>query len=152
MNVKVIASNRKARHDFHILETMETGIVLSGTEVKSLRAGRANLKDSYANLKNGELFLFNTHISPYDFGNINNHDPIRIRKLLLHKKEIKKLARKINEKGLTLVPLKLYFKKGLVKVELAVAKGKKTYDKREDLAKRDSELEIKRQLKYKQRY
>ncbi|MFQ5772551.1 MAG: SsrA-binding protein SmpB [bacterium] len=152
MNEKIITTNRKARHEYHILSTMETGIALLGTEVKSLRNGRANLKDSYANLKNGEVYLINSHISPYSHGNINNHDPLRQRKLLLHKKEIKKLVGKVQEKGLTLVPLKLYFKNGKVKVELALAKGKKVYDKRRDIAKRESEREIKRHLKYKQRF
>ncbi|MFQ5652900.1 MAG: SsrA-binding protein SmpB [bacterium] len=152
MGVKIITNNRKARHDFHILDTIEAGIVLHGTEVKSLRAGKANLKDSYANVKNQEVYLCRSHISPYTHGNINNHDPLRERKLLLHRKEIKKLIGKTQEKGLTLVPLKLYFKNGKVKVELAVAKGKKLYDKRQDMAKRESDREMKRALKQKQRY
>ncbi|MCG8606005.1 SsrA-binding protein SmpB [bacterium] len=148
MSEKVIATNRKARHEYHILDTWEAGMVLVGTEVKSLRDGKANLKDSYANVKNGEIFLHHTHISPYSHGNMNNHDPLRIRKLLMHKKEIKKLIGKVEEKGLTLVPLKLYFKNGKAKIQLALAKGKKIYDKRQDIAKRDSERELKRQLKY----
>lgn len=152
MSEKIITTNRKARHDYQILGTLETGIVLSGTEVKSLRDGRANLRDSYADLRNGEVFLFNVHISPYDHGNIYNHDPVRERKLLLHKKEIRKLAGKVQEKGLTLVPLKLYFKRGKVKVELAVARGKKVYDKRHDIAKRDAERDLRKELKHKQRY
>ncbi|MFQ5603620.1 MAG: SsrA-binding protein SmpB [bacterium] len=152
MSEKIIATNRKARHEYQILSTLETGIVLTGTEVKSLRAGRANLKDSYANIKNGEIFLFNAHISPYSHGNINNHDPLRPRKLLLHKNEIKKLIGKVQEKGLTLVPLKLYFKYGHVKVELALAKGKKIYDKRKDIAKRESDRELRKVLKQKQRH
>jgi len=152
MAEKIITTNRKARHEYHVLDTMEAGIVLAGTEVKALRDGRANLKDSYANVKDGEVFLYNTHISPYDFGNINNHDPTRVRKLLLHKKEIKKLIGKTHEKGLTLVPLKLYFKNGKVKVQLALAKGKKIYDKRQDIAKRESDLELRRVLKHKQRF
>lgn len=151
MTEKIITTNRKARHEYEILESMETGIVLLGTEVKSLREGRANLKESFANVRNGELFLHNAHISPYSHGNINNHDPIRTRKLLLHKKQIKKLIGKVQEKGLTLVPLRLYFKNGKVKVELALAKGKKIYDKRRDIAKRDSERELRRQLRHKQR-
>ncbi|MFQ5866283.1 MAG: SsrA-binding protein SmpB [bacterium] len=151
MTEKIITTNRKARHEYEILESMETGIVLLGTEVKSLREGRANLKESFANVRNGELFLYNAHISPYSHGNINNHDPIRTRKLLLHKKQIKKLIGKVQEKGLTLVPLRLYFKNGKVKVELALAKGKKIYDKRRDIAKRDSERELRRQLRHKQR-
>lgn len=147
MNEKIITTNRKARHDYEILETMEAGIVLQGTEVKSLREGRANLKDSYATVKDGEVFLLNAHISPYKHGNINNHEPTRTRKLLLHKKEIRRLIGKVQEKGLTLVPLKMYFKNGKVKVELALARGKKIYDKRKDMAKRDAELEIKRHLR-----
>ncbi len=152
MGEKIIATNRKARHEYEVLDTMEAGIVLAGTAVKALRDGRANLKDSYANVKDGEVFLYNMHIIPYDFGNINNHDPTRVRKLLLHKKEIKKLIGKTQETGLTLVPLKLYFKNGRVKVQLALAKGKKFYDKRQDLAKRESDIEMKRALKQKQRY
>ncbi len=152
MSEKNITTNRKARYEYQILDTMEAGIVLCGTEVKSLRLGRANLKDSYANVNNGEVYLFNAHISPYSHGNINNHDPERQRKLLLHKKEIKKLIGKVQEKGLTLVPLKLYFKNGKVKVELAVARGKKFFDKRHDIAKRESDREIKRELKHKHRF
>lgn len=151
MNEKIITINRKARHEYTILQSMETGIVLLGTEIKSLREGRANLKDSYANIKEGEVFLYNAHISPYSHGNINNHDPVRARKLLLHKKEIKKLIGKVQEKGLTLVPLRLYFKNGNVKVELALAKGKKIFDKRRDIAKRDSDRDLRRQLRDKQR-
>lgn len=149
---KVIASNRKARHDYHVLDTMEAGIMLTGTEVKSLRDGKANLKDSYARVHNGEVYLFNTHISPYNEGSYNNHEPLRERKLLLHKKEISKLIGKVQEKGLTMVPLKLYFKNGKVKVELAVVRGKKMYDKRRDIDKRESEREIKRHMKNKQRF
>ncbi len=152
MGEKIITINRKARHEYQVLDTLEAGIVLAGTEVKALRDGRANLKDSYANVKDGEVFLYNIHISPYDFGNINNHDPIRVRKLLLHKKEIKKLIGKTQEKGLTLIPLKLYFKNGKVKVQLALAKGKKVYDKRQDIAKRESDIEVRRALKDRQRY
>jgi SsrA-binding protein len=152
MSEKIIATNRKARHEYHVLDTFETGIVLTGTEVKSLRDGKANLKDSYAAVRNGEVFLLNTHISPYANGSYNNHDPLRQRKLLLHKKEIKKLIGRVQEKGLTLVPLKLYFKNGKVKVELAIAKGKKLYDKRHDIAKRESDREIKRYLKHKERF
>ena len=152
MSEKIITTNRKARHEYHILDTIEAGIVLAGTEVKSLRDGKANLKDSYATVRGGEIFLLNVHISPYDFGNINNHDPLRERKLLLHKKEIKKLIGRVNEKGLTLVPLRLYFRHGKVKVELAVAKGKKVYDKRADIAKRDADRELRRALKFKQKY
>ncbi|MFQ5825415.1 MAG: SsrA-binding protein SmpB [bacterium] len=150
-NEKIITTNRKARYEYEILESMEVGIVLLGTEVKSLREGRANLKDSHASVREGEVFLHNAHISPYSHGSINNHDPLRIRKLLLHKKEIKRLIGKVQEKGLTLVPLRLYFKNGNVKVELALARGKKIYDKRRDIAKRDSERDIQRQLRHKQR-
>jgi SsrA-binding protein len=142
--VKNITENRKARHDYHIEETYEAGIVLAGTEVKSLRAGRANLKDSYARVDNGEVFLYNAHISPYDQGNQFNHDPLRIRKLLMHKQEIRKLIGRVQEKGLTLVPLKMYFKNGKAKVQLALAKGKKLYDKRDDLAARDAKREMER--------
>ncbi|MFA5881800.1 MAG: SsrA-binding protein SmpB [Eubacteriales bacterium] len=141
-NIKKITENRKARHDFHIEEVYEAGIVLAGTEVKSLRAGRANLKDSYARVDRGEVFLYNAHISPYDQGNRFNHDPLRIRKLLMNKSEIRKLIGRVQEKGLTLVPLKMYFKNGRAKVELALAKGKKLYDKRDDMAARDAKRDM----------
>lgn len=145
---KVVTVNRRARHDYHILETYEAGIVLTGTEVKSLRAGRANLQDSYARVENGELFLYNMHISPYDQGNRFNHEPKRTRKLLMHKKEILRLLGKSREKGLTLVPLKVYFnERGRAKVELALARGKKAVDKREDMAARDARREIERALR-----
>ena len=144
---KIITTNRKARHDYFILESMEAGIVLQGTEVKSLRMGRANLKDSHAGIMKGEVWLFNLHISPYDFGNIYNHDPVRPRKLLLHKQEIKRLIGKVEEKGLTLVPLRLYFKRGKAKVELAIVRGKKQYDKRQDITKRDTDRDMQRELK-----
>ncbi|MCX7773047.1 MAG: SsrA-binding protein SmpB [Clostridia bacterium] len=144
---KSIVQNRKARHDYFIEECMEAGIVLTGTEVKSLRLGRANLQDSYATIKNGEVFVSGLHISPYDMGNRFNHDPLRTRKLLLHSIEINKLIGLTQKKGLTLVPLSLYFKKGMVKVELAVARGKKLYDKRDDIAKKDAEREIDRRMK-----
>lgn len=134
-----IAENRKARHDYHIEETMEAGIALQGTEVKSLRLGRVNLRDSYARVENGEVFLYGMHISPYEQGNRFNHDPLRVRKLLLHKREIRRLIGKTREEGYTLVPTRLYFKNGKAKVELALAKGKKLYDKREAIAKRDAE-------------
>ncbi|MDZ7360520.1 MAG: SsrA-binding protein SmpB [candidate division KSB1 bacterium] len=141
---KPIAYNRKARHHYEILEKYETGIVLVGTEVKSLRDGRANFKDSYAAVRNNEVWLYGMHISPYAHGNINNHNPERDRKLLLHRNEIRRLIGKTKETGLTLVPLQLYFKNGKVKVELALAKGKKQYDKREAIAKREAERETKR--------
>ena len=144
---KIIVQNRKARHDYFIEECFEAGIVLTGTEIKSLRLGRANLQDSYATIKNGEVFVSGLHISPYDMGNRFNHDPLRTRKLLLHHFEINKLIGHTQKKGLTLVPLSLYFKKGLVKVELAICKGKKLYDKREDIAKKDAMREIDRRMK-----
>jgi len=143
----VIATNRKARHDYHILQTIEAGIVLTGTEVKSLRLGRANLKDSYARVEGGELFLYNMHISPYEQGNRYNPDPKRRRKLLLHSYEIRRLVGKVQEKGLTLVPLKLYFNRGNAKVELALARGKKEYDKRRAIAERDARREMERGFK-----
>ena len=143
-----IATNRRARHDYFIEETIEAGVVLTGTEVKALRHGKGNLNDSYAQVKAEEVFLYNCHISPYDYGNRYNHDPLRPRKLLLHKAEIRKLAAKIKEKGYTLVPLNLYFdRKNRVKLELALARGKKLYDKRHDIAKRDAAREVARALK-----
>lgn len=144
--------NRKARHDFFIEETYEAGIELKGTEVKSLRAGKANLKDSYARIENGEAILFNMHISPFEQGNRFNHEPRRNRKLLLHKSEIFRLAGKTREKGFTLVPLRIYFnERGLAKVELGLAKGKRQYDKRRDLADRDARREIEKALRERQK-
>ena len=140
-------NNRKAKYDFDIEDTIECGIVLTGTEVKSIRDGRANLKDSYAIIRNNEVFLVNTHISHYEQGNIFNHDELRTRKLLLHKKEIIKLKEKIDKEGFTIIPLKLYFVKGKVKILLGLAKGKKNYDKREAIKKRDTERLIKKELK-----
>lgn len=145
--VKIVASNRKARHEYFIEDTIEAGIALKGTEVKSIRQGRINVKESYAIVENGEVFVYNMHISPYEQGNIYNVDPIRKRKLLLHKREIRKLDSLVMQKGYTLVPLSVYIKDGLVKIELAVARGKKLYDKREDIAKRDAERRIQRQVK-----
>jgi SsrA-binding protein len=142
MSEKIICNNKKAYHNYFIEEKFEAGMVLTGTEVKSLRLGKANLNDSFALVKNGEAFLNNLHISPYDFGNRENHDPDRMRKLLLHKKEIGKIFGKIREEGYSVVPLKLYFKNGLVKVEMGLAKGKKLYDKREDLKKKDQKREM----------
>ena len=150
-SVKIVCENRKARHDYFIHETYEAGIVLVGTEVKSLRAGKANLKDSFAKIKNNEIFLDNMHISPYEKGNIFNKDPLRVRKLLLHKLEIRRLMSKIKEKGYTLVPLQVYFKGSLVKVEIGLARGKKLYDKRDDLAKKDAKREIDRAFKARQK-
>lgn len=148
---KVVATNRKARHDYHIEENFEAGIVLTGTEVKSIRGSKVNLKDSYARVDNGEIFLYNMHISPYEPGNRYNHDPLRIRKLLMHKIEISRLAGKIKEKGYAIIPLKVYFKKGRVKIELGLARGKKLYDKRRDIAERDSKREVERAFRDKQR-
>lgn len=149
--MKIICTNKKASHDYHLSETYEAGLVLLGTEVKSLRDGRANLKDSYASIDNGEVYLHNCHISPYSHGSDANHDPLRERKLLFHKREIKKLIGKIKEKGLTLIPTKLYFKDGIVKVELALAKGKRLYDKREDIKRRDAKEDIERAFKERQK-
>ncbi|MBN2105466.1 SsrA-binding protein SmpB [bacterium] len=148
-SIKIVTQNRKARHDYHIIETWEAGMVLRGTEVKSLRDGKANLKDSYARLENGEVFLYNCHISPYEKGTYANHDPERKRKLLLNRQEIRKLTGKVEEKGLTLIALKIYFKHGIAKVELGLARGKKLYDRRADIAKRDMKREIERSLKHK---
>ncbi len=145
--IKVISDNRKARHDYHILDTLEAGISLQGTEVKSLRLGKVNVRESFARVKDGEVFLHGMHISPYEHGNRFNHDPLRVRKLLLHKREIQRLIGKTKEEGLTLVPLRLYFKRGKAKVELAVAKGKKLYDKREALAKKDEARRVQRAIK-----
>ncbi|MFY9139378.1 MAG: SsrA-binding protein SmpB [Thermacetogeniaceae bacterium] len=144
--IKVVADNRKARHDYFIDEKYEAGIALVGTEVKSIRAGKVSLRDSYAEVVNGEAYLQNMHISPYDKGSRFNHDPKRPRKLLLHKREIKKLLGQTTQKGYTLIPLRLYFKRGKVKVELALARGKKLYDKRQDIAKRDAQREMARAL------
>ncbi|WP_036730238.1 SsrA-binding protein SmpB [Peptoniphilus mikwangii] len=142
-----LATNRKARHDYFIEDTIETGIELRGTEVKSLRKGKANISDAYAEIKNGEVFVENMHISPYEQGNIFNVDPLRVRKLLLHKSEIRRLERDTTLKGYTLIPLKLYLNRGRVKLELAVAKGKKLYDKRETLAKKDAQRKIEQAMK-----
>ena len=141
---KVVVTNRKALHDYFIIETCEAGIALKGTEVKSLRQGSANLQDGYALLRNGEIWLVGMHISPFEKGNINNHDPKRDRKLLLHKQEIRRLDGKISAKGLTLVPLKVYFKNNIVKIELGLAQGKKSYDKREAIKKREVERQLHR--------
>lgn len=147
-DIRIVASNRKARHEYFIEDTIEAGIVLKGTEVKSIRAGRINVKESYAIVENGEIFIYNMHISPYEQGNIHNVDPIRKRKLLLHKREIKRLEAQVMQKGYTLIPLTVYINEdGLVKIELALGKGKKLYDKREDIAKRDAIRKIERQVK-----
>jgi SsrA-binding protein len=145
--MKIITQNKKAFHDYSIEETLEAGVLLQGTEVKSLREGKANLKDSYVIVKNGEVFLLNCHISPYSHGNIMNHEPLRTRKLLMHKKEIAKLQDKAAQKGYSLIPLKLYFKNSHVKVEVGLAKGKKQYEKRETIKKREADREIERAMK-----
>jgi SsrA-binding protein len=144
---KVIARNRRARHEYHIEDVYEAGLVLTGTEVKSLRAGRASLADGFGQVSNHEIFLHNVHIPEYTQGTWTNHEPRRTRKLLMHRKEIDKLATETSERGLTLVPLSLYFKDGKAKVELAVARGKRTYDKRHDLARRDAAREVERALR-----
>lgn len=146
-NDTTIAQNKKAYHDYSILETIEAGIVLQGTEIKSIRNRRINLKDGFARVRNGEVWLSNIHISPYEQGNINNHDPLRTRKLLLHKKQIKKLIGLQQQSGITLVPLKVYLKNGFAKVLLGIAKGKKQYDKREDLKRKDIDKQINRTIK-----
>lgn len=147
MTIKVIAENKKAYHDYFILDKYEAGISLSGTEVKSIRAGKINLKDSYLNVKNNELYLIGAHISPYEAGNRYNRDPMRIRKMLMHKQEIIRLYSKVKQDGLTIVPTRCYFKNGKVKIEIALAKGKAKYDKRESIAKKTAEREIAGTLK-----
>jgi SsrA-binding protein len=147
MGEKLICNNKKAHHDYFIEEKFEAGIVLKGTEAKALRMGKANLNDSFALVKSGEAFLHNLHISPYDFGNRENHDPDRMRKLLLHKKEILRLFSKVREQGYSLVLLKLYFKNGMVKVEMGLAKGKKLYDKREVMKQKDMRRDVAQALK-----
>ncbi len=149
--LKMVCDNRKARHEFHFLETYEAGIELFGTEVKSLRAGQANLQDAYAKVENGEMWLYNMHISPYAMGNRFNREPKRPRRLLLHKQEIIKLYSKVREKGLTIVPVKVYFNGSLAKVEIALAQGKKLYDKREDLVARAVRRDTERALKERSR-
>jgi SsrA-binding protein len=145
--IKQIAANRKALHDYIIEDTYEAGIALTGTEIKSVRASRVNLRDGYVQLRNGEAWLLNVHISPYDFGNRENHEPRRERKLLLHSQEIRKLQSKVAERGWTVVPLRMYLKAGRAKVEIALARGKRLYDKREAVAERDMDRELQRALK-----
>jgi SsrA-binding protein len=144
---RIAVRNRKARHEYHILDTVEAGLVLRGTEVKSLRQGRANLQDAFARFERGEVWLHNVHISPYEQGNQFNHDPVRPRKLLLHRNEIRKLFGQVEQKGLTLVPLDIHFTRGKAKVDLALVKGKQKQDKREDLRQRDAQREMERALK-----
>ena len=146
-NDKMVANNKKAYHDYFILDTYETGISLAGTEVKSLRMGKCSIKESFVRIENGEVFIYGMHISPYEKGNIFNKDPLRPRKLLMHKKEIQKMVGKIAQKGYTIVPVEVYFKGSLVKVQVALAKGKKLYDKRQDIAKKDQRREAERDFK-----
>ena len=146
-SIKLIANNKKAYHDFFIEDTFEAGISLHGTEVKSLRMGKCSIKEAFVRIENGEVFVYGMHISPYEKGNIFNKDPLRVKKLLMHRYEINKLMGKIKEKGLTLVPLKVYFKGRLVKVEIGLARGKKLYDKREDIAKKDQRREAEKEFK-----
>jgi len=146
-HIKIIANNKKARHDYEISGEIEAGIVLVGTEVKSIRQGKVNLKDAYADIKNGEVFLKQMHITPYQNAHYDNHDPLRSRKLLLHNREIKKITSKVAERGFTIVPLKVYFKNGKIKVQIALARGKKLYDKRDTIKKRDVQRELDRYKK-----
>ena len=146
---KLIANNKKAYHDYFIDETYEAGVALHGTEVKSMRMGKCSIKESFIRIENGEVFVYGMHVSPYEKGNIFNKDPLRVKKLLMHKYEINKLAGKIAEKGYTLVPLQVYFKDGRVKVEVGLARGKKLYDKRQDIAKKDQRREAEREFKLK---
>ena len=150
-NSRAITVNRKAYHDYHIQETLEVGIVLKGSEIKSIRANRVDLRDAYAKPENGELWLYNSHIASYDAASYNTHEPTRPRKLLLHRKEIDNLAGKVAQRGLTLVPLKLYIKRGVAKIELGMAKGKKIYDKREVITRREVGREMDRALKFRRR-
>ena len=144
---KLIANNKKAYHDFFILDTYEAGIALAGTEVKSLRMGKCSIKESFIRIENGEVFIYGMHVSPYEKGNIFNKDPLRVRKLLLHRSEINKLLAKTKEKGMAIVPLKVYLNGSLVKVEIGLARGKKLYDKRDDIAKKDQKREAERDFK-----
>lgn len=146
-NFKLVANNKKAYFDYFIEDKIESGIVLYGTEVKSIRMGKVSIKESYIKIENGEVFIYNMHVSPYEKGNIFNRDPIRVRKLLLHKVQINKLSGKISEKGYTLVPLQVYIKDGLAKIEIGLAKGKKLYDKRDSIAKKDVRRETEREFK-----
>lgn len=149
---KLVANNKKAYHDYFIEEKYECGIALHGTEVKSLRMGKCSIKEAFIRIENGEVFVYGMHISPYEKGNIFNKDPLRVKKLLLHKQEINKLVGKIKEKGYTLVPLQVYFSKGKAKVEIGLARGKKLYDKREDIAQKDQKREMQREFKVKNLY
>ena len=150
--IKLIANNKKAYHDYFIEESFETGISLAGTEVKSLRMGKCSIKEAFVRVEKGEVYIYGMHISPYEKGNIFNKDPLRVRKLLMHKYEINRISSKLQEKGLTLVPLRVYFKNSLVKVEIGLARGKKLYDKRQDIAKKDQRREAERDFKVKNLY
>ena len=149
---RLIANNKKAYHDYFIEEYFETGISLAGTEVKSLRMGKCSIKEAFVRVENGEVYVYGMHISPYEKGNIFNKDPLRVRKLLMHRYEINRISSKLKEKGLTLVPLRVYFKNSLVKVEIGLARGKKLYDKRQDIAKKDQRREAERDFKVKNLY
>lgn len=149
MGIKVIATNRKARHEYFLLDTYEAGLVLKGSEIKSIRAGHISLAQAYVNVDGNEAWLVNAHVAPYNEASRNNHDPLRVRKLLLHRKEIRKLSDKVRQKGATIIPLRIYLKDGKAKIEIALAKGKRHYDKREEIAKRDAQREMDR--RYKQR-
>jgi SsrA-binding protein len=145
--IKQVAANRKALHDYTIEDTYEAGVALTGTEIKSVRAGRVNLRDGYVQIRNGEAWLLNVHISPYDFGNRENHEPKRERRLLLHRREIRKLQSKVAERGWTIVPLRVYLKEGRAKIEVALARGKRLYDKRDAVAERDMDRDLRREVK-----
>jgi len=147
MGIKVVATNRKAKHEYFLLETYEAGLVLRGSEIKSIRAGQVSIGQAYVSIEGNEAWLVNSHIAPYDVASRFNHDPLRVRKLLLHTKEIRKLSDKVHQKGATIIPLRIYLKDGKAKVEIALAKGKKHYDKREDIAKRDAQREMDRRYK-----
>lgn len=151
-SIKLIAQNKKAYHDYFIEQTFQTGIVLVGTEVKSMRAGKCSLKESYIRIERGEAFIYNMHISPYEQGNIFNKDPLRVKKLLLHKSEINRLINSVTRDGYTIVPLKVYFKNSLIKVDIGIAKGKKMYDKRQDIAKKDQRREAEKDFRVKNLY
>ncbi|MGI6361216.1 MAG: SsrA-binding protein SmpB [Bacillota bacterium] len=150
--IKIISENRKARHEYHFLETFEAGIELKGTEVKSLRNAKVSIQEAYARIERGEVYIYNMHIAPYEMGNRFNHEPKRPRRLLLHKAEIRRIYAKVREKGFTLIPVKIYFVRGLAKLELALAQGKKLYDKRHDLAEKEAKRDIQRGFKEKQRF
>lgn len=150
--MKLIANNKKAYHDYFIEDKLECGVALHGTEVKSMRMGKCSIKEAFIRIENGEVYVYGMHVSPYEKGNIFNKDPLRVKKLLLHRQEINKLVGKIKEKGYTLVPLQVYFKSGKVKVEIGLAKGKKLYDKRDDIAKKDQRRETEREFKVKNLY